>query len=103
MNFRCSSAPLADLGCDGLAIGLFSNNWKQQLAELLSTRANAVQALLELRHFKGKRGEHVNLTLPGGEPALLLVTGLGEPEHFDTQGLRQAAASLAQSSRGWQF
>ena len=101
MNFRCSSAPLADLGCDGLAIGLFSNNWKQQLTELLSTRANAVQALLELRHFKGKRGEHVSLTLPGGEPALLLVTGLGEPEHFDTQGLRQAAASLAQSSRGW--
>ena len=59
MNFRCSSAPLADLGCDGLAIGLFSGNWEQQLTELLSNRASEVQALMELRQFKGKRGEQV--------------------------------------------
>tara|TARA_E500000178_G_scaffold321728_1_gene345856 strand:+ start:1474 stop:2976 length:1503 start_codon:yes stop_codon:yes gene_type:complete len=101
MNFRCSSAPLADLGCDGLAIGLFSSTWEQQLAGLLGPRASEVQALLEQRQFKGKPREQVTLTLPGEGAKLLLVAGLGEPEHFDTQGLRQAAARLAQASRGW--
>ncbi|MEN9878406.1 MAG: hypothetical protein RLZZ158_1445, partial [Cyanobacteriota bacterium] len=31
MEFRCSTASLAELPCDGLALGLFSSNWQEQL------------------------------------------------------------------------
>ena len=57
MNFRCSSAPLAELGCDGVALGLFSSSWQQQLAALLPAMAAQLQPLLEQREFKAKGGE----------------------------------------------
>ena len=101
MNFRCSSAPLADLGCDGLAIGLFSGSWETQLEGVLPNHASGVISLLNQRQFSAKQGELVSLTLPEGNPKLLLISGLGAAEDFDSQALRRSSAKLVQASRGW--
>ena len=101
MNFRCSSAPLADLGCDGLAIGLFSGSWESQLGQVLPSQASGVISLLKQRQFSAKQGELVSLTLPEGNPKLLLISGLGAAEDFDSQALRRSSAKLVQASRGW--
>ena len=95
MNFRCSSAPLAELGCDGVALGLFSSSWQQQLAALLPAMAAQLQPLLEQREFKAKGGEKHSFSFPGQQPSLVIISGLGEPEGFDGLALRKAAASLA--------
>ena len=100
MNFRCSSAPLAELGCDGVALGLFSSSWQQQLAALLPAMAAQLQPLLEQREFKAKGGEKHSFSFPGQQPSLVIISGLGEPEGFDGLALRKAAASLALASRG---
>ena len=100
MNFRCSSAPLAELGCDGVALGLFSSSWQQQLAAQLPAMAAQLQRLLEQREFKAKGGEKHSFSFPGQQPSLVIISGLGEPEGFDGLALRKAAASLALASRG---
>ena len=100
MNFRCSSAPLAELGCDGVALGLFSSSWQQQLAALLPALASQLELLLEQREFKAKGGEKHSFSFPGQQPSLVIISGLGEPDGFDGLALRKAAASLALTSRG---
>jgi leucyl aminopeptidase len=100
MEFRCSTASLAELPCDGLALGLFSSNWQEQLRPWADQLGQPVLELLDKRQFKGKPGELVTLQLPGHQPSLLLLAGLGEPENFDGNALRLGAAQLAKASAG---
>jgi leucyl aminopeptidase len=100
MEFRCSTASLGELPCDGLAIGLLSGAWQEQLQHLLPQLATQATALLERRQFTAKAGELVQLNLAGISPSLLLIVGLGEPEPFNLEALRQGAAQLAKASRG---
>ena len=78
MNFRCSSAPLAELGCDGVALGLFSSSWQQQLAALLPAMAAQLQLLLEQREFKAKGGEKHSFSFPGQQPSPGLMVSTTE-------------------------
>ncbi|NBR44847.1 MAG: leucyl aminopeptidase [Synechococcaceae bacterium WB5_2B_268] len=100
MEFRCSNQPLADGACDALGLGLFSNHWQEQLKSLAPNVASTATALLQQREFKAKPAELISLTLPGEQPGLLLVAGLGEPENFDGFALRTAAAQLSKASLG---
>jgi leucyl aminopeptidase len=100
IEFRCSTASLAELPCDGLALGLFSSNWQEQLRPWAEQMGQPLLELLEKRQFKGKPGELMNLQLPGQQPSLLLLAGLGEPENFDGSALRLGAAHLARASVG---
>ena len=106
MEFRCIPSPLAaaleGLSTHALAVGLFSA--EDGLAahphlESLSARFGAeLPARLSQRQFKAKPGECATLELLGGQPAALILVGLGEPAGFDGNGLRGAAAAAAKAA-----
>jgi leucyl aminopeptidase len=98
MEFLCCNSSVGELNPNALAVGLFSNYWQEQLQAVVPTIFQTAEELLQQREFKAKPGELINLTLPGLQPALLLVAGLGEPENFDGRALRAAAAQLAKAS-----
>ena len=59
-----------------------------------------IRALIAAGDFRGKRNEIVVLYLAGAIPAQrVIVVGLGKPEKFTTDIIRQAAATAAQKAR----
>ena len=106
MEFRCIPSPLAaaleGLEAQALAVGLFSG--EEGLAahphgESLTTRfGSELTERLSLRQFKAKAGECASLELLGGQPATVILVGLGDPAGFDGNGLRSAAAAAAKAA-----
>ena len=106
MQFRCLpdalSAALGLWSGDTLAVGLFAGSEERPehplRGELLTAVGAGLQQRLEQRRFKGKPGECLSFEQLEGTPRTLIVVGLGEPAGFDLDGLRAAAASVAQAA-----
>jgi leucyl aminopeptidase len=106
MQFRCLpdslTAALGQWSGDALAIGLFTGSTEGPehplRRELLSAFGPELQQRLEQRRFKAKPGECLSFEQLGASPACLIVVGLGDPADFDLDGLRAAAAGLAQAA-----
>lgn len=103
MEFRCIAQGLAEAlnawDGDTLAVGLFAKDpdgAPHPLRQELSRRFGAALAeQLEQRGFKGKPGDCLSLARLEGNPANLIVVGLGEPAAFNLTALRSAAATAA--------
>ncbi|MEB3185410.1 MAG: leucyl aminopeptidase [Cyanobacteriota bacterium] len=106
MEFRCIPAPLAGalegLEAQALAVGLFSGEQgpaSHPLLDALSDRfGTELTAWLGRRQFRAKPGECASLELLAGQPAALILVGLGEPGGFDGNSLRSAAAAAARAA-----
>ena len=106
MQFRCLpdslTAALGQWSGDALAIGLFTGSTEGPehplRRELLSAFGPELQHRREPRRFKAKPGECLSFEQLGASPACLIVVGLGDPADFDLDGLRAAAAGLAQAA-----
>ena len=106
MEFRCIPEPLAEtlrsLQAQALAVGLFSAEEGAAPHPLLAALDEHFGAgfsdRLSRRPFKAKPGECVSLELLDGQPAALILVGLGEPAGFDGNALRAAAAAAARAA-----
>ena len=109
MDVRCLSIDLSDAAAlplraaDAVAVGLFSAQEQQPLRRWLElwlspVEQQALQRRLEQRRFKAKAGECLSFERLGGQPATLILVGLGEPAGFDLAALRQATASACRQA-----
>jgi len=105
MDFRCLTTALADANAlnaawqgDTLAVGLFSDPDHPARAQVSALIGPGLPDLLEQRRFKAKAGETVTVQRLAGQPATVILVGLGEPAGFDGNALRAAAASIARAA-----
>ena len=105
IEFRVLTSSLADEGAlleawkgDTLAVGLFSDTDHPARRHLTALLGANLPALLEQRRFTGKPGELITLQRLEGNPATVVLLGLGEPASFDGDALRQAAATLGRTA-----
>jgi leucyl aminopeptidase len=100
MEFRCTPASWTDWNGDTLAVGLFQAENDPARQGLIERFGDSLSDLLERRRFKAKPGEILTLSLLGTSPSTLLIVGLGEPDRFDLEGARLAAAGIAKALAG---
>jgi leucyl aminopeptidase len=94
LEIRCSTATPASWSGDALVVGVFSGDAGSDVRRQLGARwGEALPTLLEQRKFEAKSGENLCLDWLEQTPALLVLVGLGDPETFDSEQLRQATAT----------
>jgi len=103
MQIHClSTSPdeaLASWQGEALAVGVFSGAPGEGVRGALAQRfGSGLERRLEQRQFKAKPGECLSFERLEGSPSLLILVGLGKPEDFDLQALRQAAAAVARAA-----
>ncbi len=106
MEFRCIpdtlTAALGPWSGDTLAVGLFAPSDGQPAdplrTELIAAFGDQLQERLEQRRFQAKPGECLSLECLGQQPRTLILVGLGEPEAFDLDSLRAAAATAGRAA-----
>ena len=100
MRPSLSSAALQDWSGDVLVVGLLKDDASGSRGNL-EQRFSGLGSALEQQEFKAKSGEQVVFNLLADQgPRRLVVLGLGEPESFTLNGLRNAAAKGAKASSG---
>ncbi|QBG46657.1 leucyl aminopeptidase [Verrucomicrobia bacterium S94] len=94
MKISVSSASPADIRTDALI--LFFQGSENLLPAGNTALAKQVDALVKTSAFKGKAGQTAVFPMDGKQ---IIVTGLGEPEHFHNALLEQAAAAAVRTGK----
>jgi leucyl aminopeptidase len=99
MKIQSTDTPLQQWSGDCLGVGFFEDQVEQ--SETFSTLNAALGGLLQEvvaeNEFKGKSGETTWLRSPSNTPIArkLVLVGLGKPESWTLESLRQATAAIA--------
>ncbi|WP_299410350.1 leucyl aminopeptidase [Acaryochloris sp. IP29b_bin.148] len=102
MKIQAIETLVSDWSGDCLGIGFFEEavDLEKDLAQLNQRLEGVLQELIEETEFKGKSGEQPWTRISGQGPIRKVVLiGLGSPDHFNLDSLRQAAAALAKTAQ----
>jgi leucyl aminopeptidase len=102
MKIQSTDTPLQQWSGDCLGVGFFEDQVEQ--SETFSTLNAALDGLLQEvvaeSEFKGKSGETTWLRSPSNTPIArkVVLVGLGKPDTWTLESLRQAAATIARTA-----
>ncbi|WP_404789589.1 leucyl aminopeptidase [Altericista sp. CCNU0014] len=103
MKIQATDTPLHQWSGDCLGVGFFEEQAEQSAAfgTLNSALDGLLQEVIAENEFKGKSGETVWLRTPSGSGLArkIVLVGLGKPEGWSLEGLRQAAAAIARTAQ----
>ncbi len=103
MKIQATNTPLQKWSGDCLGVGFFEDKVEQ--SEAFGTLNLALEGLLQEvvteNEFKGKSGEIAWLRSPSGSGLArkVAVVGLGKPESWTLESLRQSAAAIARTAQ----
>lgn len=102
MEIQSSQTQALNWSGDGLAIAFFEEavDLSGELADLNAKLDGALQDLITEAEFKGKAGSSAALRVGSSTPVRkIMVLGLGKPEAFTLDHLRQAGAAAARLAK----